>query len=117
MKCPNCGQADLKRREIPFVQGARYLGDFVADVCPVCGEILFTEDASERINARAQELGLWGKPLPNEWTWLSPSPNEEDRLVFPVGSWLEKSAETRASHPGSAPRSKVSAIRLSASTA
>lgn len=45
---------------MPFVHAEGLLGSFEAEVCPSCGEILFTEGSSELINRRAKELGLWG---------------------------------------------------------
>ena len=78
MICPNCGKAELKRRDVPFVQGDVYLGDFTADVCPVCGEVLFTEEASEAINKRAVELGVWGRRLiPEVWPYTVPTEAED----------------------------------------
>jgi len=79
MKCPSCGKAKLRHRRVPFTHGNRYLGDFEADVCPDCGEILFTETASELINARAKQLGLWGKKSSRDRH--ARSPREKRALV------------------------------------
>lgn len=62
MVCPICGQAAVERRKVPFVYGSKFLGEFDADVCPSCGEALFTEEASGEINRRAVELRVWGIP-------------------------------------------------------
>jgi hypothetical protein len=42
----------------------RFKDRFDAEVCPLCGEMLFTEEASDAIDAQAKRLGLWGEPRP-----------------------------------------------------
>jgi len=62
MECPSCAKAVLERKKVPFVYGSKFLGEFDADTCPSCGEVLFTEEASGEINRRAAEVGVWGIP-------------------------------------------------------
>ena len=59
MKCPLC-QGSLVHRKVEYEYGGTSLGNFEADVCRKCGEAFFTEEASDAIDVRAKELGLWG---------------------------------------------------------
>jgi len=36
------------------------LGEYPAEVCDSCGESFVDQDAMEKIEARAKEVGLWG---------------------------------------------------------
>ena len=60
MRCL-CGRSEMIRKNVPFFFEETYLGDFQADVCPVCGEVLFTEQASIQIDEMAMKLGVWGR--------------------------------------------------------
>lgn len=94
MKCPNCGKADLVTRRVPFTQGALYLGDFDAEVCPACGEILFTEGASGEINHRATELGLWGKEVRATTLPSAEFPVDADLIEVPSPGFFGSLART-----------------------
>lgn len=59
MECPICG-GKLKNEKAPFWFSDIKLGEYEADVCTKCGEAFYTEDASNQIEQRAKELGLWG---------------------------------------------------------
>lgn len=52
--------ASRKRR---FFYGTAYFGRYDVIVCPK-GHTYWTSKASLRIEERAKELGLWGKPPP-----------------------------------------------------
>lgn len=47
------GKADYSYHDISF-------GKYDADTCERCGEAFFTEEASDEIDQKARELGLWG---------------------------------------------------------
>ena len=59
MKCPIC-QGKLVRRKVEYGYGEVSFGKFEADACRECGEAFFTEEASDAIDLKAKELGLWG---------------------------------------------------------
>ena len=59
MKCPNCN-GKLHEEKATYFYGETKLGDFDAEVCQKCGEIFFTEGASDVIDKKAKELGVWG---------------------------------------------------------
>lgn len=59
MKCPICS-GKIERKKMPYSIGSISLGNFDADVCTRCGEVFFTEEASDAIDAKAKSLGLWG---------------------------------------------------------
>jgi hypothetical protein len=50
----------MERKKIPYSIGGVDLGTFDADACTSCGEVFFTEEASDAIDAKAKEMGLWG---------------------------------------------------------
>ena len=59
MSCPICnGKLKLTKLEYSFYDIP--FGKFDAEVCQKCGEIFFTEEASDRIDEIAKEKGLWG---------------------------------------------------------
>lgn len=59
MKCHVC-DLQTKQERVPFEVMGKLLGEFDADVCSKCGEIIFTEKASRQIDAAAKMCGLWG---------------------------------------------------------
>lgn len=59
MKCPICN-SKLKRKKVPYNFGSVSFGIFDADTCSKCGEVFFTEESSDAIDAKAKSLGLWG---------------------------------------------------------
>jgi len=60
MKCPLCDKGKLVRKKSPYVYGDIYFGEYESDVCPKCGEVIFTEKSFDAIEAKAKELGVWG---------------------------------------------------------
>ncbi len=59
MECPIC-EGRMGRKQVPYSIGGVDLGTFDADVCASCSEVFFTEAASDTIDAKAKEMGLWG---------------------------------------------------------
>ncbi|MFH1544902.1 MAG: AbrB/MazE/SpoVT family DNA-binding domain-containing protein [archaeon] len=59
MNCPICNEKMKKTKE-PYFFGDIKLGEFEAEKCTKCKEVFFTEHASDKIDAKAKELGLWG---------------------------------------------------------
>lgn len=59
-KCPVCGKGSLRGKRVPEEMFGVHLGLFEAEVCSECGEVFFTSDSVDQIEARAKELGLWG---------------------------------------------------------
>ncbi len=60
MKCPICETGKLVRKKIEYKYKDWYFGKYDADVCGKCDEAFFTEKASEKIELKAKELGVWG---------------------------------------------------------
>ena len=59
MECPMCnGKMERKKKEYTYSEVK--LGTFDADICPKCGEVFFTEKASDEIDDKAKEMGIWG---------------------------------------------------------
>jgi len=46
----------MERKKVPYNFGSISLGSFDADVCTKCGEVFFTEEASDAIDAKAKSL-------------------------------------------------------------
>jgi len=59
MNCPIC-EDKMERKQVEFRFGDISFGKFDADVCLKCGENFFTEEASDEIDKKSKELGLWG---------------------------------------------------------
>ena len=59
MKCDECG-GKLENKKVPFEMFGINIGSFPAIVCAKCGEQLFTEEVSDKIDEVAKEKGLWG---------------------------------------------------------
>jgi len=59
MKCPVC-EGNMRKGKEPYFFGDIKLGEFEAEKCSKCGEIFFSEKASDKIDEKAKELGLWG---------------------------------------------------------
>lgn len=51
----------MVRKNTPFSFHGVKLGEFDSEVCTKCDEAWFTEEASDKIDAKAKELGLRGK--------------------------------------------------------
>ncbi|MBI3050989.1 hypothetical protein HYY74_00870 [Candidatus Woesearchaeota archaeon] len=58
-KCDECG-GKLKLEDVDFSLFGTSLGRFPAEVCTKCGEKVFSEEVSDRIDSVAKERGLWG---------------------------------------------------------
>ena len=55
MKCFD-GGGKIERKEVPFSVQCIKLGNFEAEVCNKCGEIVFDEKVSDQIDKVAKEL-------------------------------------------------------------
>ncbi len=60
VKCPVCGRGSLRAKRAREEMFGITLGSYNAEVCDHCGEVFFTADSVDQIQARAKELGLWG---------------------------------------------------------
>src|SRR3989338_7730832 len=58
-KCDECS-GKLMKKNVPYEIYGVWLGDFPAEVCKSCGEIIFDEETSRKMTAIAKEKGLWG---------------------------------------------------------
>jgi len=58
-KCPECN-GKLEKKNVDYILLGKNLGKFEALVCNNCGEEIFNEEASDKIEKKAKELGLWG---------------------------------------------------------
>lgn len=59
MGCPVC-EGRLRKAKREYAYGDIVLGEFDAEVCDRCGEVFFTEEASDEIDRLAKERGVWG---------------------------------------------------------
>ena len=59
MKCYEC-EGKIERKKVPFSMHGIKLGNFEAEVCSKCGEIVFDEKVSDQIDKVAKEKGIWG---------------------------------------------------------
>ena len=59
MSCPIC-DGRLKPAKSPYSYYDIPLGEFDSEVCQTCGEVFFTEEASDKIDRIAKEKGIWG---------------------------------------------------------
>lgn len=50
----------MKKTKEAYFFGEIKLGVFEAEKCPKCSEVFFTEEASDKIDEKAKEMGLWG---------------------------------------------------------
>lgn len=58
-KCDECG-GKLVEKNVDFNMFDVMLGKFPAEVCSKCGEEVFTEETSAKIDTVAKEKGLYG---------------------------------------------------------
>ncbi|MBI2672429.1 YgiT-type zinc finger protein [Candidatus Woesearchaeota archaeon] len=58
-KCEECSGKIIKK-QVDFSLYGISLGKFPAEICSACGEEVFDEKTSERIDKIAKERGLWG---------------------------------------------------------
>lgn len=56
--CYSCEKGQLETRDVPYHYYEFHVGDYEAEVCPVCNEIFFTEGASDAMDVRVKELGF-----------------------------------------------------------
>lgn len=63
MECPLCEKGQLKKQLVPVEKYGTFVGVFRADVCSACGEQIFSEKESARIEAKIKALDLWGLPV------------------------------------------------------
>lgn len=59
MDCPLCNKK-MEKIKHEYSYGDILLGKFDAKKCLKCKEVFFTEEASDKIDEKAKELGLWG---------------------------------------------------------
>lgn len=59
IKCEECGGRIIKKN-INYNYLGEYVGKFPAEVCTKCGEIVFDEDISDKIETIVKEKGLYG---------------------------------------------------------
>lgn len=60
MKCPICGEGNLKKGKIKEYMFGIYLGEFPADICSKCGESFTDSDTTKKIEEIAKQKGIWG---------------------------------------------------------
>lgn len=59
MKCVEC-EGKILKKKVPFLMYGVKLGNFEAEVCTKCGDEVFDEKVSDKIDVIAKEKGLWG---------------------------------------------------------
>ncbi len=59
-RCPVCEKGGLRPKRAREEMFGVLLGDYDAEVCDSCGEVFYTAESVDKIEARAKELGLWG---------------------------------------------------------
>src|SRR3989344_918478 len=57
--CGECG-GKIEKKLVNYVFLGKSFGKFWAEVCNKCGEEVFDEEASDKIEKMAKKLGLWG---------------------------------------------------------
>lgn len=58
-KCEECG-AKIIKKQVDFTVYGVSLGKFPAEMCIKCGEEVFDEETSRKIDDLAKQKGLWG---------------------------------------------------------
>ena len=58
-KCLECG-GNVLRKKIPFFVNNIKLGNFEAEICTKCGDEVFDEKVSDKIDKISKEKNLWG---------------------------------------------------------
>ncbi|MDP3765675.1 MAG: hypothetical protein Q8R04_04115 [Nanoarchaeota archaeon] len=58
-KCEECG-GKITRKTVSYDYLGEHIGKYEAEVCEKCGEIVFDEGVSEKIEKRVKEMGLYG---------------------------------------------------------
>ncbi len=57
--CEECG-GKIIHKMVDYILLGENLGKFPAEVCTKCGEQVFDEEVSEKIDVIAKQKGLWG---------------------------------------------------------
>ncbi len=60
MECPTCEKSKMQKKQVEYNLFGVSLGYFEALVCKSCNETIFESDASEKIEQKSKELGLFG---------------------------------------------------------
>ena len=58
-KCEECGGKVLKKT-VNYDYLGEHIGRYEAEVCSKCGEIVFDEEVSEKIERKVREMRLYG---------------------------------------------------------
>lgn len=58
-KCEECG-GKITRKIVGYAYLGEHIGRYEAEVCSKCGEAVFDEEASEKIERKVKEIGLYG---------------------------------------------------------
>ncbi|MBI5391252.1 YgiT-type zinc finger protein [Candidatus Woesearchaeota archaeon] len=58
--CYVCEKGTLYSKKTDFKMYGVNLGKFDAEVCDQCGETLFSESSSDKIDVAARKAGVWG---------------------------------------------------------
>lgn len=66
-KCEECGGKVVKKK-VDFSLYGTSLGKFDAEVCMKCGEKVFDEKISDKIDEIAKKKGLWGLDIKTKIT-------------------------------------------------
>jgi len=59
-KCPMCDKGILKKGKVEEEMFGISLGKYDAEICDECGESFLSQDAVQKMEAKAKELGIWG---------------------------------------------------------
>jgi DNA repair exonuclease SbcCD ATPase subunit len=60
VKCPVCGRGELRKEKRKSELYGFSLGEYMAEVCPCCGEIFWSEEDVALMEKKAREKGIWG---------------------------------------------------------
>lgn len=57
--CEECGWK-IENKVVNYDYLGEHIGKYEAEVCSKCGEIVFDEDVSKKIERKVKEIGLYG---------------------------------------------------------
>lgn len=62
MQRKNCEECEgkIETKLVDYILLGKNLGKFEAEVCSKCGETVFDENVSDKIEQKAKELSIWG---------------------------------------------------------
>ena len=60
VKCSVCRKGELVKEKGKSELYGFSLGDYVAEVCPVCDEVFWSEEDVASMEKKAKEKGIWG---------------------------------------------------------